>query len=177
MLTTVRTHHSADLAPFVFCAAIWGVANVLRWASSTGWRGRRWERESVARVVAVALLSASFLLHRWPETFLLRRFAPTPHHERLRALLRDIPPDASVSTQRPISPHLAHRRELYYFPHLGPAGREPADFVFLDRAPVVRYTQVGSFEEGVAGLPGKGYEKIRDEDSILLFRRASPRAP
>ena len=36
MLTTVRTHHSADLAPFVFCAAIWGVANVLRWASSTG---------------------------------------------------------------------------------------------------------------------------------------------
>jgi uncharacterized membrane protein len=176
-LTTVRTHHTADLTPFVFCSAIWGVANFLRWASSTGWRGRRWERESVARAVAVALLSFSFLLHRWPESFLLRRFALTPHLERLHALLRDIPPGASVSTQRPISLHLAHRRGLYHFPDLGPAGREPADFVLLDRALLVRYTQVGPFEEGLAGLPGKGYEKIREEDSILLFRRATPRAP
>jgi len=91
--------------------------------------------------------------------------------------MRDIPRDASVSTQRPISPHLAHRRGLYYFPTLGPAGREPADFVFLDRALVVRYTQVGPFEQGLAELPAKGYEKILEEDSILLFRRATPRAP
>ena len=176
-LTTVRTHHTADLTPFVFCSAIWGVANFLRWASSTGWRGRRWERASVARAVAVALLSSSFLLHRWPESFLLRRFALTPHHERLHALLRDIPPDASVSTQRPISLHLAHRRRLYLFPDLGPAGHEPADFVVVDRVLLDRYTHGVPFEEGLAGLPGKGYEKIRDEDSILVFRRAAPRAP
>ena len=177
LLTTVRTHHTADLTPFVFCAAIWGAANVLRWASSTGWRGRRWKRESVAQVVAVALLSSSFLLHRWPESFLLRRFAPTPHHQRLHAIMRDIPAGASVSTQRPISVHLAHRRGLYHFPDLGPAGRDSADFVLLDRALLVRYTQVGPFEEGLASLPGKGYEKIREESSILVFRRAAPRVP
>ena len=112
------------------------------------------ERGSVARVVAVALLSASFLLHRWPESFLLRRFALTPHHQRLHALLSDIPPDASVSTQRPISPHLAHRRGLYYFPVLGPAGREPADSCCWT-GHSRRYTQVGPFEEGVAGLPAR----------------------
>ena len=50
--------------------------------------------------------------------------------------------------------------------------------MLLDRALLVRYTQVGPFEEGVlAGLTGKRYEKIREEDSILLFRRATPRAP
>jgi hypothetical protein len=125
--------------------------------------------------VAALLLSTSFLLHRWPESFLLRRYVPTPHQERLHAILREIPPEASVSAQRPITVHLAHRRGLYRFPELGPAGGEVADLVVLDRALVDRETQMRPFEEGVAALPGKGYEKIRDEDSILVFKRAAPR--
>ena len=88
-LTTARTHHTADLTPFVFYSAIWGVSNAIRWGASIQWRGRQWSAETLTRAAAVMLLSGSFLLHRWPEPFLLRRFAPTAHHERLRAVLRE----------------------------------------------------------------------------------------
>jgi hypothetical protein len=176
-LTTVRTHHTADLTPFVFYSAMWGVANAIRWGASVDWRGRRWSAETLTRASAVVLLSASLLLHRWPEPFLLRRYAPTAHHERLRAVLREIPPEASVSTQRPISLHLAHRRWLYRFPDLGPAGGHPADLVVLDRALLDRETQVRPFEDTVASLPARGYEKVREEGSILIFRRKPPAKP
>jgi len=176
-LTTVRTHHTADLTPFVFYSAMWGVSNAIRWGASAGWRGRRWSAETLTRAAAVALLSGSFLLHRWPEPFLFRRYAPTAHHERLRAALREIPPEASVSTQRQISLHLAHRRGLYRFPELGPPGGEPADLVVLDRALLDRETQVRAFEERVASLPNKGYEKVREDDTIMIFRRTPSGRP
>jgi hypothetical protein len=123
------------------------------------------------------LLSGSFLLHRWPEPFLLRRFAPTPHHERLRAVLREIPPEASVSTQRPITLYLAHRQRLYRFPGLGPPGGEPADLVVLDRSLIDRETHIRPFEEGVARLPAKGYKKVREEGTIQIFQRNPPDQP
>jgi uncharacterized membrane protein len=171
LLTTVKTHHTADLTPFVFYAALGGVDNLLRWLSGTDIRGRSWGREPLGRAVAVLLLSASFVYHGWPEPFLLRRYAVTPHHQRLYEALREIPPDASVSTQRRIAPHLSHRRALYRFVEPGPANAGPPDFVVLDRSLIERSAYRKSFEAGVARLPDAGYEKIRDEDSILVFRR------
>jgi uncharacterized membrane protein len=171
LLTTIRTHHTADLTPFVFYSALWGANNLLRWLSGKDIRGRSWGREPLARALAVLLLSTSFVFHGWPESFLLRRYAVTPHHQRLHEVLREIPPDVSVSTQRPIAPHLSHRRALYRFQEPGPVGAEPADFVVLDRSLIERDTYRKPFEAGVARLPETGYEKVRDEDSILVFRR------
>jgi uncharacterized membrane protein len=177
LLTTIRTHHTADLTPFVFYSALWGADNLRRWLSGREIREWSWSGEAVARALAVLLLSTSFVFHGWPEPFQLRRYAVTPHHQRLHAILEEIPRDASVSTQRSIAPHLSHRRALYRFQEPGPAGGEPPespDVVVLDRRLIERDTFRNAFEDGVATLGQTGYEKIRDEDSILVFRRGRP---
>ena len=45
LMTTILTHHTADLAPFVFFAAIWGAGNLLDWLSARSVAGRAWTRE------------------------------------------------------------------------------------------------------------------------------------
>lgn len=175
LMTTIRTHHTADLLPFVFFSALFGASHLLRWLPA--WRifGRAWSPDTCPRAVAALLLAASLFFHSWPETFHLRLYSITPHHERLYAALGTIPPDASVSAQTPIAPHLSYRKALYHFPELGPVGGETAEFVILDRLLIARDRFRNTFPGLVAGLASKGYEKVHDEDEILIFRRA--RAP
>jgi uncharacterized membrane protein len=171
LLTTIRTHHTADLTPFVFYSALWGADNLLRWLTGRRIWGRAWGREALPGALAVVLLSTSFVCHGWPEPFLLRRYAVTAHHRRLAEVLRDIPPDASVSTQRPIAPHLSHRPRLYRFQEPARAGVEPPEYVVLDPSLIERDSYRGPFEAGLAKLPEMGYEKERDEGGILVYRR------
>jgi hypothetical protein len=170
LMTTVRTHHTADLLPFVFFSALWGTSSLLRWLAARGMRGRTWTPDAGPRTVAALLLLVFFLFHDWSEAFHLRYYSITPHHERLYAVLKTIPPAASVSAQTPISPHLSYRRALYHFPDLGPASDE-AEFVILDTSLIDRDSVRTSVAEAVAGLPAKGYARIFDGDSILLFQR------
>jgi uncharacterized membrane protein len=171
LMTTIETHHTADLLPFVFFSALWGASHLLRWLPEHEVFGWRWERRRLSQGLAAVLLASSFLFHGTPEALYLRRYSITPHHQLIYATLREIPPEASVSAQTPIAPHLAYRRALYHFPDLGPAPDGEAEFVILDERLIRRKTFRKLFVDGVAALPAKGYEKIRDEDGILLFRK------
>jgi hypothetical protein len=115
------------------------------------------------------------LLHGVPETFYLRLYARTAHHERLAAVLQTIPADVSLSAWTEIAPHLAHRRALYRFPSLGPAGGAEAEMIVLDQTLVPRDGRA-EFAANVAVLPARGYEKRLDEDGILVFQKAAPPA-
>ncbi|HXJ78295.1 MAG TPA: DUF2079 domain-containing protein [Candidatus Methylomirabilis sp.] len=170
LMTTVRTHHTADLLPFVFFSALWGTSRLLRWLAAGKVLGRRWAPDMGPATVAAVLLLAFFLFHDWSEAFHLRYYSITPHHERLYAVLKTIPPAASVSAQTPISPHLSYREPLYHFPDLGPAGNE-AEVVILDTTLIERDTVRRAITDAVAALPAKGYAKILDEDGILVFER------
>jgi hypothetical protein len=119
------------------------------------------------RALAALLLASSALFHDFPEMFYVRLYSRTAHHERLDAVLRSIPADASLSTSGEIAPHVAHRRALYRFPALGPGGSVEADVVILDGT----LASLGRVAEAIAALPGKGYDKVVDADGIVLFRR------
>jgi len=187
LMTTIRTHHTADLFPFVFFSALSGVSRLLRWFPTRGVRGRTWSPDTPPRAVAALLLATSFFFHSWSEIFHLRLHSITPHHERLHAVLETIPPDASVSAQTAIAPHLSYRRTLYHFPDVGSSGGDVAEFVILDRVLITRDTFRNALPGHVAALASKGYEPVLDEDGILIFRRTTthgskdgregPRAP
>jgi uncharacterized membrane protein len=178
LMTTVRTHHTADLLPFVFFSALWGTSRLLRWLSARDISGRKAPSDTGPATVAALLLLAFFLFHDWSEPFHFRYYSITPHHERLYAVLKTIPPGASVSAQTPISPHLSYRKALYHFPDLGPAGGE-AEVVILDTTLIERDTVRRAIRDAVAALPAKGYAKVLDEDGILVFQRriAVPTGP
>ena len=171
LMTTIWTHHTADLLPFIFFSALAGASHLLRWLPAWEIRGRAWSADSLPRCVAALLLATSFLFHSWSEIFHLRSYSITPHHERLYAALATIPPDASVSAQTPIAPHLSYRKALYHFPDLGPSGGEAAELVILDRELITRNTFRKAFPGHVAALGPRGYEKVLEEDGILIFKK------
>ena len=170
LMTTIRTHHTADLLPVVFFSALWGLSRLLRWLPTRGIPGKTWAPDTLPHAVAALLLATCFLFHGWSEAFHLRYYSTTEHHERLYAVLKAIPPEASVSAQTPISPHLSYRKALYHFPDLGPAG-DQAQLVVLDTALIERDTVRKGIAQAVAALPTKGYGKILDEDGILVFAK------
>jgi len=173
LMTTIRTHHTADLLPFVFFSALWGLSRLLRWLPLSG---KTWAPDKLSHAVAALLLATCFLFHGWSEPFHLRYHTISPHHARLHALLAAVPPEASVSARTPISPHLSYRKALYHFPDLGPA-EDQAELVILDTALIERDTVRKGIAEAVAALPAKGYGKVLDEDGILVFEKQPAPSP
>jgi Predicted membrane protein (DUF2079) len=168
--TSLQTHHAAELIPFVFYAAVGGAANLLRSLDRTHDPSRKREPVRVRRLLAGCLLAGSLLFHGLPEAFYLRLYARTPHHERLDAAIRMIPAEASVSTWTKILSHVSHRRALYRFPSLGFEHSPEAEFVLIDHTLLPR-TDVAEVTDLLAELPANGYEKVLDEDGIVLYRR------
>jgi hypothetical protein len=92
-------------------------------------------------------------------------------------LLGLIPPDASLSAQDNLIPHLAHRRMLFVFPSLG---EPPAEYVALD----ARYEVAGGYSNWPVVRPldvprvlnqflsDPAYDLIGDGCDYKVFRRA-----
>jgi uncharacterized membrane protein len=169
-ITSLRTHHPAELIPFVFFAAVAGASTLLDWLDRRPILGPAWTGPRLRRRLSVLLLATSALLHDVPETFYLRWYARTPADDRLEAALRTIPASASVSTWTKILPHVSHRRALYRFPDLGPDEAAPAEFVIIDER-LLPTTDVAAVSAALAALPARGYKKVLDGDGIVLLRR------
>ncbi len=165
--TSLRTHHAAELIPFVFFGALGGASTLIQWGPRTLIRAVLGDGAGLPRAVAALLLLGSALFHDFPEMFYVRSYARTSHHERLDTVLRAIPADAPLSTSGEIAPHVAHRRKLYRFPALGLPGAAEAEVVILDRT----LANLASLADAIAALPAKGYEKVVDRDGILVFRK------
>lgn len=85
-----------------------------------------------------------------------------------------IPPNASVSAQTRLVPHLSHRSQIYMFPY----GDEMADYVLLDTAGDV-YPFYGTddyVKEAKSVILGGHYGIVAAQDGFILLKRglASP---
>ncbi len=83
-----------------------------------------------------------------------------------------IPPDASVSAQSALVPHLSQRKSIYLFPYAA----EIADYIFLDVTGNI-YPYVGSFDyiRGVKTVLLSGnYGIVAAQDGYLLLKRGLP---
>lgn len=107
----IRSRHQATLIPFLCVAALYGVARV----------GSYWERKRGGQrhwLVAgglVAVLMGANLAYRNPLVSTLRHHEPPARVVAARALLAQIPPEASVSASAFLLPHLVQRQELQIF--------------------------------------------------------------
>ena len=89
------------------------------------------------------------------------------HLAALDAGVRIIPPDASVSAQTTIGPHLAHRRELYEFPNLG-----DAEYVIVDPTlPVTGQSRDAGYDGVLASIGELGYGEIFSRDGVRVLKK------
>ncbi len=96
-------------------------------------------------------------------------------HDKLAArFLKEIPPDASVSAQTTLVPHLSERQSIYLFPY----GVGHADYIFLD-ASAYTYPFKGyqDYTASVKNILQQGNYGILDMgDSYLLLKRGYPQS-
>lgn len=143
--------YNAEIVPVLIVAAIEGVAALAGLGARAGaWvrprlsahmlRWPQWQRWAArfplqrALMVALTLLVLLFALRAQRDhgyTSLTKGFTwpvVTAHARLADTIIARIPPDASVSAQTDLVPHLSQRRHIYLFPdHM-----QDADYVFLD---------------------------------------------
>lgn len=93
------------------------------------------------------------------------------HHARVsRSFVELVPPSAIISAQSPFVPHLAQRREVFVFPRV-----LTSDYVLIDDyGPKPQEDLEAGYDACRAALPRLGFDLVREEDGIQLWRRARP---
>lgn len=109
----IEYHYTATITPFIFLAAIKGIANIKQWIS----RFPKLNTSRIPFVFGLLILATSIIS---TTQFSILRFHKTWYvsesNKKLVTQLQEMPPDLSVSTTARAGAHLAKRQELYHFP-------------------------------------------------------------
>lgn len=96
----------------------------------------------------------------------------TPHDRLASHFLSKIPPNASVSAQTTLVPHLSHRQRIYLFPYAA----DKADYILLDATsytyPFHHYRDYAAKVKAI--LQGGIYGIEEMQDGYLLLQRGRP---
>jgi hypothetical protein len=116
------------------------------------------------------LIVSSYHHHHIGISPLARTFYPpriTAHHRLGHALMEHIPPDAPLSTQSGLYPHLAHREKAYFFPAVN-----DAEYVFLDvTGSSYPITPAKVHEHAQRLLASQAFGILAAQDGYLLLQR------
>ena len=123
MLTTYRemyqlgSRYPSTIVPFVFLSAIFGMEQFLK----TG--------KSAAKIRKTMIAFMALSLTYFFLGFFVRYIAITPSVREGHAILKLIPPNASISALGNIYPHLCQREKIWLFPK----NWEKADYIIMVR--------------------------------------------
>ncbi len=88
----------------------------------------------------------------------------TAHHQAAQAIIDQIPPDAAVSAQDRLNPHVAGRRTVYIFPRV-----DDADTVLLDVTGSAWPQHPNDLRRAVDELLQGGFGVVAAADGYLLL--------
>ena len=92
----------------------------------------------------------------------------TDHHRRAQAIIDQIPPDASVSAQDRLNPHVSGRKTVYIFPRV-----DDAEMIFLDASGPSWPQHPSDLRQEVAALLAGEFGVAAADDGYLLLRRGA----
>jgi uncharacterized membrane protein len=160
-------HYSASIVPFVIVSGIYGTGFLARQLSARLGVPRR---HAVTGLAALVLFISAYHHYQIGISPLARSFHPlrvTPHHRLAQEFMALIPPDASLSTQSSLYPHLAHRERAYFFPAIN-----DAEYVFLDVTSSPYPITLRELNEWMQGLlRSKQFSMLAAQDGYVLFKK------
>ncbi|OIO94647.1 MAG: hypothetical protein AUJ92_09500 [Armatimonadetes bacterium CG2_30_59_28] len=181
-------HYNFVTATCLIVAAVYALSGILRTRESALKTAQRYGDGSVqvgnvAVALAFLVLLPTQLSHRvgfapWANTYReILSWKPPQHALASERILRQIPPEASVTASSILMGHLAHRRTLYVTPYLG-----DAEYAIVDISEVeLPHGKARQDYELMAWLRGEGNYTLKSEaEGIFLWQRkpyASPVAP
>lgn len=108
----VEYHYSAAIIPFIFLAAVQGMANIITYGRRH--RATRWFSAEVGMILI--LLSTAVATTQYSILRFHRIWQVTRQHHLLSQALQEIPTNLSVSSTPREGAHLMERQFLYHFP-------------------------------------------------------------
>ncbi|GIW09250.1 MAG: hypothetical protein KatS3mg061_0307 [Dehalococcoidia bacterium] len=164
----IVNQYSAPLLPFLMAGTILACSWLARWRPFRSVAGRY----ALASYVLVAAVATTIAFGPTP---LGRRHDPEQfmidNHTRFaQEAFRRIPPDASLSVQSDLLPHLAHRREVYLYPNI-----HDAQYVLLDNWSDYWPLTPEQFGRALDELWNNPlYRLLWQEDGYGIFQRVDP---
>ncbi len=163
-------HYTAELIPFVFLASLVGMRRLARTLTARIGIRRIYVITACCAVLLVGGVTAQVQSGFTPLRAAMGPPAITPHARLAQQLLDLIPPQAAVSAQQGLGPHLGERSQIYLFPDLG--YHQQAQYVALDltddsfpESPVDVYNQAQQ-------MLTSGHWGVRfADDGLLLLQR------
>lgn len=149
-----RAQYQAFILPFLFLAAVDGWDRLRALAAA----GRLSPRLRPAVVLTAAFLASIALTSRTVNDLGARWVRLQPPQHTARALMAMLPPDAAVSANERLVPHLATRPEIYVFPR----GVTRAEWI-VDREEIARE------------VPPEVFEVVAQGHGWMLWRRRAAR--
>ena len=161
---TLIDQYAATLIPFFFVSAVFGFQRVVRWAEARGW-----PRDAATRLTAGALVVLTLLFVYRSPTWSVRRFLSDAARRPAKvAMVRAIPPTASVAADSLLVPHLSRRAEIHLLTETSVALRP--QYLLLDRQ--VTPPDPARRERLLARvLADPTYRVVREEAGLALLRR------
>lgn len=103
----IAYHYSLVLVPLLVAGAIYGIG---------AFRDRQW-REWAAKAVAVCSMWGAVAWGVFPDGDVFYRQPSMPEVRETKAVIERIPPEATVSADYSLAPHLSHRKSIYVWPN------------------------------------------------------------
>jgi uncharacterized membrane protein len=128
--------------------------------------GGRWALGAACGAVLACALLASVWYGYLPWGGHYQPYTVTAHDRRAAAVLAAIPPDAKVSVQDRLDPHVSNRERLYIFPRL-----EDADTVLVDVTGPAWPQHPSELRASVDELLARGFGVAAADDGYLLLRQ------
>lgn len=165
--------YAAPIVPFVLASAVMGAARLI------GWIGRRQSHTQQASGALATTLLAFYVLgaallgqHMYgylPASGHAMPLSVTAHHLAAKAVLDQIPPDAVVSAQDRLNPHVAGRRTVYIFPRV-----DDANYVLLDVTGPAWPQHPNDLHRAIDELLQSGFGIVAAQDGYLLLGKGAP---
>ncbi len=179
----IEFHYTALEIPFLFAAAVLGLARLWRWLGGglgrkeAAMRGQLVSREALALLVLLCALAGNFFLGPLPfslpgAAFDGHDYAKTSHDLVLDQAVALIPAEATVSVNNNVGAQLAARRVSYVFPYFA-----AADWVVVDtRHPWFYDRENRRLHEQALGrlVLDRSFQNVFAQDGVYVFKRVAP---
>ncbi|MBI1802098.1 MAG: DUF2079 domain-containing protein, partial [Chloroflexi bacterium] len=159
--------YSAPIVPLLIIAAIIGAERI-------GRRWLRWLPRGIPVVVALSFaLTQSYSAGALPFTADFAAYTVTPHQQKLAGLAARIPPEARLSAQSDLYPHVSARANAYLFPTVG-----DADYLLLDVSGQTYPASPADYAQTVKQILNETPVSIVEaDDGYLLLARGAALRP
>ncbi|MBN1993595.1 MAG: DUF2079 domain-containing protein [Anaerolineae bacterium] len=169
-----RLIYAAPLVPAILISSIYGVANLKSWLAD---KYRLLSPAVVYTLLGLALLLATLIYHAQYGFFSgggqFRGWeAITPHHRAAAQIFAQIPPDAAVSAQDSLVPHLSQRQKIYIFDRVN-----DAEYLVFDVSEDAWPLHPLDLRHRIEQFLAKDFGVVDAYDGYLLLAKNRPNLP